>query len=215
MKALSLSFTFIHAYKKEALLGLLLLFVFLGLLGRRDEFQHGTVDTVALVGGRIEALAFEDMTEMTITDLAADFGPGIPEMEIRFVFHVLRFSRIVEGRPSAAGIEFLIRSEKLGVATRAVVGSGSLLLEFIIDFAVGTLGSFLTKDAILFGCEDFLPLFLGSLDRFLGLLGSFFHDLDDGFFFVSSGLLVIGLDPGNGGDQGKSQGEGEDRFHHS
>ncbi len=61
-----------------------------------DELEHGAVDAVALVGGRVESFAKKDVTQVAVTVLAADFGAGIAKVEVGIRDDILSVGGIVE-----------------------------------------------------------------------------------------------------------------------
>lgn len=170
-----------------------------------DEFQRDAIDAVALVGGGVEAFALEDVAEVAVALRAEHFGADHAAGEVVAGDHVLRFGRIVEGRPAAVAVEFLLRGEELGVAAAAVVGAFALGFELLVNLAVRSLGAGLAEDAVLLGREELLPFLVGLLD-FGGGLGWWGRD---GFHGVLSFLLggTGAQREGGSEQQGDSHGE--------
>lgn len=175
-----------------------------------DEFQNGSVDAVALVGGGVEPFAFENVAEVAVTGGAADFdalhaGGGVDD-----ALDVLVAGDVVEGGPAAAGVELVFGGEELGVAAGAVVGAGALFFEFVVDLAEGAFGAVFAEDFVLFGGEFLFPLFVGFLHGLGWLGGSFFGGFDGGF--VGFGFAAGGGEEGHAGEE-KGSGEAGNGFH--
>jgi hypothetical protein len=174
----------------------------------RDELQNGSIDAIAFVSRGLETLSFENVAEVTVTDLAKHFGTGVAEVEVGAVLHVLGLGRIVKRRPAAFGIELLVRGKKFGIAAGAVIGAAAVFFELLVDLAVGTLGARFAEDAVLLGSEDFFPLLISLLNRTRRLVRG-------GWGYFDHRLLFFGVYVENGRKTSEAQGgrEEENPFH--
>src|SRR5690606_27411629 len=125
----------------------------------------------ALVRGRIEALALKDVPEVAAAFRAVHLRADHPAGEVLPGGDVLRLRRIVEGGPAAMAVEFLLGSEKLRAAARAVISARALLVELFVNLPVGALRSRLPEDAVLLRGQDLFPLRVGFFDLAGGLFG--------------------------------------------
>ncbi|MEY5012293.1 MAG: hypothetical protein RLY69_8 [Verrucomicrobiota bacterium] len=137
----------------------------------RHEAKSNAVDAVALVGGGVEAFAFEDMAEVAIAVRAEHFGADAPEAGVLAGDDIFRFGGIVKRWPAAAGLKFFIRCEKQRVAPGAVVTACALILEFFVCGPVWAFGASLAQDVVLLGTELATPFVVGFDDLALGFCG--------------------------------------------
>ena len=101
-----------------------------------------------LIRRRRIPLPLEHMTQMASTVCTHNLRPLHPERLIRMSRHGTR-DRIVEGRPSAAGLEFLLGGvEGRGTAGAGVGPRGRGV--FVVFACVGGFGAFFAEDAELF-----------------------------------------------------------------
>ena len=70
----------------------------------RHKFQADAVDTVALVGGGVKALARENMAEVAVALRAVHIDANHAAGGIALRDYVFSFGWIIKGRPSAMGI---------------------------------------------------------------------------------------------------------------
>lgn len=94
---------------------------------------------------RGEALALEDVTEMSTAMSAGDFGAAAVGIDGAFD---CAGDFEIEGGPAAAGVELVRGLVERGVAAAADVGAG--LIEFFVVAAEGSFGSLVQDDALFF-----------------------------------------------------------------
>lgn len=100
-----------------------------------------------------EALASENMAEMSSTVVAQNFNPA--SVGIRFTTHGAR-DFIVESRPAAAGVEFVLRAVEWRFAAAADVGTFGKVL--VVLAGEGIFRAFVHDDVLLLW-REFIPFF--------------------------------------------------------
>src|SRR5699024_9290194 len=109
------------------------------------------IDAVALIGGRGEALALEDVTEVRAAPGAAHLDASHPQRGVLEQLDGVGIGRGIEGGPAAAGVELGGGREQLRAAALAGVGAGRTHL--LVLPGAGTLGRPFAQDLELGGGE--------------------------------------------------------------
>ena len=129
---------------------------------RRNEPEGSGVDAVTLIGGRFEALTFEEVTEVTFALSADDFVANHAHAIVANHCNRLGAGGIVKGGPTAAGIELGFRGEEGGGATRADVGAGAFFLERIVGGRERSVGAGFAEHVKLLSGEALTPFGVGK-----------------------------------------------------
>ena len=129
----------------------------------RSAAQADRVDAVSLVGGRVVALAGEQVTEVGTAVRAADLGADHPRRAVLDVLDPVLGERGEERRPPAAAVELLPAGEQRGSAGAA--GEHALGAVVGVLAREGTLRGSLPQDGVLLRLQPLAPLRLGQPDR--------------------------------------------------
>lgn len=119
-----------------------------GVVGR--EVQADAVDAVALVGGRGEALALEDVAQVASAVGADDLGAGHAKGVVRMAGHGAR-DAVKVGGPAASRLELVRRLVQRRLAAGARVDA-RLRVELVILAGSGGLCALLPQDSELLCC---------------------------------------------------------------
>jgi len=118
------------------------------------KFQCGRVDAISKAG-RLRTVV-EYVAQVPPATGAFDFGSFHTEGGVVMHFDHVLGNRLEETRPSGMRIEFRIGAEQFQPAASAIVIARFVVVP--ICARIGLLGSRLTKDRVLVGRQEFLPL---------------------------------------------------------
>src|SRR5699024_3523737 len=119
------------------------------------ELQRDRVDAVALIGGSVVSLTFEDMAHMGIAVGAPDLDALHAHRRVTDVADAVLGQGRVERRPSAVRGELRVRGEEVGAAGSALVHPGRGL--GVVLTAERPFGRALAQYRVLLGAEHVLP----------------------------------------------------------
>src|SRR4030095_3633487 len=114
----------------------------------RHKLQRHAIDAIALVRGRVESLALEDVAQMPAAPGADDFRADRPEWLVIARDDIGGVRRVLERRPPAMRIELLLRGKQFRPTAAADVSALALLLEFLVSRTKRPLSARLAKDAV-------------------------------------------------------------------
>lgn len=112
------------------------------------KIDTNTIDTMSLILGVPEPLAFEDMSQVSSTVVTHNLRPHHTEAWVRFLSHGTR-NRVPESGPSAPRVKLVVRLVERRVAGAAVVDA-RVRVVFVIFSGAGHFGAFLAEDTELF-----------------------------------------------------------------
>lgn len=129
----------------------------------RRKLHTDAVDTVSLIRRRTETLSFEDMTKVSTTVGAHNFGSFHSEAAIHMSCHCTR--NVIEvRRPSAARLELVVCRVERGITAGTGIDSG--LWHVLVKLScIGRLSSLLAQNAKLFFGKNSSPFIVGLLNR--------------------------------------------------
>ncbi len=136
------------------------------------KVDRDTVDTVALVGRRVETFTFEDVSQVATTVLASDLDPLHAPTPVRVPVD-RSWNSVEESRPAATRVELGGSFVKRRIAAGASVDT-FLGVVLVVFASTAHLCALLAKDAELFRVELGAPFRVGhALGEGLGssLLG--------------------------------------------
>ena len=132
------------------------------------KFQGDRIEAITAAGGF--GAVVEDVTEVSITARAKDFGTFHAVTVIDGFGDVVGINRFQKTRPAGAGVEFGSGTEQRQAATDAGINTG--LVVVVKCPTERRLGAFAAGDSVLFRCEELAPFGVGFGDFLHSIGGS-------------------------------------------